>query len=47
MTDRDMKLCEDYIVIHRKHIAKGESSDVVADKNMSVIFTFKSRRIRQ
>lgn len=47
MTDKDMKLCEDYIVIHMKHIVKGESSDVVTDKNMSVIFTFKSRRIRQ
>lgn len=32
MTDRNMKLCEDYRAIHRKHIEKGESSDVVADK---------------
>ena len=30
MTDRNMKLCEDYRAIHGEHIAKGESSDVVA-----------------
>ena len=47
MTDRNMKLCEDYRAIHRKYIVKGESSDVVADNNMSVIFNFKIMRTRQ
>lgn len=38
MTDRNMKLCEDYKTIHRKLIARGESSDVVAADKICMSF---------
>lgn len=48
MTDRNMKLCEDYRAIHREHIAKGESSDVVAaDKICMSFFITEVRFLEQ
>lgn len=47
MTDRNMKLCEDYRAIHRKHIAKGESSDVVTDKICLSFFITEVRFLEQ